>query len=61
MQKGCLTPIKTIIPEGSLLSPFEDCAVVGGNVLTSQRIVDVIFKAFGVCAASQVNYALRIR
>lgn len=27
--------------------------MVGGNVLTSQRIVDVILKAFGACAASQ--------
>jgi len=27
--------------------------VVGGNVLTSQRVTDVIFKAFQACAASQ--------
>jgi 5-oxoprolinase (ATP-hydrolysing) len=27
--------------------------VVGGNVLTSQRIVDVILLAFSACAASQ--------
>jgi 5-oxoprolinase (ATP-hydrolysing) len=26
---------------------------VGGNVLTSQRLVDVVLKAFGACAASQ--------
>ena len=26
---------------------------MGGNVLTSQRVVDVILKAFGACAASQ--------
>ena len=45
----------TIIPKGSILDPSESAAVVGGNVLTSQRIVDVIFKAFGTCAASQVN------
>lgn len=32
---------------------FHKIAVVGGNVLTSQRIVDVVFKAFQVCAASQ--------
>ncbi len=35
------------------MNPSEDAAVVGGNVQTSQRIVDVIFKAFGACAASQ--------
>jgi len=28
-------------------------AVVGGNVLTSQRVVDVVLGAFEVCAASQ--------
>jgi len=33
--------------------PSEDAAVVGGNVLTSQRIVDVILLAFHACAASQ--------
>lgn len=46
--QGCLAPIKTIIPAGSILDPSEQAAVVGGNVLTSQRIVDVVFKAFQV-------------
>ncbi|XP_053571428.1 5-oxoprolinase isoform X2 [Bombina bombina] len=53
LNQGCLTPIQVIIPKGSILDPSSDAAVVGGNVLTSQRIVDVIFKAFEVCAASQ--------
>lgn len=44
-----------IIPKGSILDPSENAAVVGGNVLTSQRVVDVIFRAFQVCAASQVQ------
>lgn len=35
------------------LSESARFAQVGGNVLTSQRIVDVILKAFGACAASQ--------
>lgn len=48
-----MTPVQIIIPKGSLLDPSESAAVVGGNVLTSQRIVDVVFKAFGVVAASQ--------
>ena len=34
------------IPEGCLLDPSENAAVVGGNVLTSQRIVDVVLLAF---------------
>jgi hypothetical protein len=35
------------------LDPSPNAAVVGGNVLTSQRLCDVILKAFGACAASQ--------
>lgn len=35
------------------MDPSDDAAVVGGNVLTSQRVVDVVLKAFRVCAASQ--------
>ena len=54
--KGCLAPIDVIIPEGCLINPHSDAAVVGGNVLTSQRLVDVIFKAFETCAASQVTF-----
>ncbi|EDV21658.1 uncharacterized protein TRIADDRAFT_30232 [Trichoplax adhaerens] len=53
LNQGCLNPIKTIIPKGTILYPTENAAVVGGNVLTSQRIVDVVFKAFSACAASQ--------
>ena len=41
------------IPRGCLLDPSDTAAVVGGNVLTSQRVVDVILQAFSVCAASQ--------
>ncbi|WFD28832.1 5-oxoprolinase (ATP-hydrolyzing) [Malassezia nana] len=53
LNQGCLAPIDVRIPEGSLLSPSDTAAVVGGNVLTSQRITDVVFKAFQAVAASQ--------
>ncbi len=53
LNQGCLNPIDIVIPEGSLLAPSEHAAVVGGNVLTSQRITDVILKAFRASAASQ--------
>eukprot|EP00118_Oscarella_pearsei_P010258 m.62328 g.62328 ORF g.62328 m.62328 type:complete len:1245 (+) comp35057_c0_seq3:36-3770(+) len=53
LNQGCLHPIKTVIPKGCLLDPSDTAAVIGGNVLTSQRIVDVVFKAFETCAASQ--------
>jgi 5-oxoprolinase (ATP-hydrolysing) len=50
---GCLEPVEIIIPSGSILDPPEGCAVVGGNVETSQRVVDVLLGAIGVAAASQ--------
>lgn len=53
LNQGCLKPITVKIPPKSLLSPSDDAAVVGGNVLTSQRVTDVIFRAFEACAASQ--------
>jgi 5-oxoprolinase (ATP-hydrolysing) len=53
LNHGCLLPISIHIPKGSLLDPSPQAAVVGGNVLTSQRVVDVVLKAFGVAAASQ--------
>ncbi|XP_005089828.1 5-oxoprolinase [Aplysia californica] len=53
LNQGCLKPIRIVMSPGSIIDPSEEAAVVGGNVLTSQRIVDVILRAFGVCAASQ--------
>lgn len=53
LNQGCLVPVEFRIEEGSLLSPSETAAVAAGNVLTSQRIVDVVLKAFGAAAASQ--------
>ncbi|CAI2166520.1 8587_t:CDS:10 [Funneliformis geosporum] len=53
LNQGCLAPIDIKIPENSFLNPSDKAAVVGGNVLTSQRLVDVILKAFQACAASQ--------
>ncbi|CAG8659549.1 10949_t:CDS:2, partial [Cetraspora pellucida] len=53
LNQGCLAPIDIKIPPKSILNPSDQAAVVGGNVLTSQRLVDVILKAFQACAASQ--------
>jgi 5-oxoprolinase (ATP-hydrolysing) len=53
LNQGCLNPVTIILPPASLLSPSDHAAVAGGNVLTSQRIVDVIFKAVQAVAASQ--------
>jgi 5-oxoprolinase (ATP-hydrolysing) len=50
---GCLHPVTIRIPPGSLLDPPRGSAVVGGNVETSQRVVDVLLGALGRAAASQ--------
>jgi 5-oxoprolinase (ATP-hydrolysing) len=50
---GCLDPVEVLIPEGSILDPPTGSAVVGGNVETSQRVVDVLLGALGRAAASQ--------
>jgi 5-oxoprolinase (ATP-hydrolysing) len=53
LNQGCLAPVKILIPKGSFLSPSDKAAVVGGNVLTSQRVTDVVLLAFQGCACSQ--------
>jgi 5-oxoprolinase (ATP-hydrolysing) len=50
---GCLADVDLRIPSGSLLDPPPGSAVVGGNVETSQRVVDVLLGALGLAAASQ--------
>jgi 5-oxoprolinase (ATP-hydrolysing) len=50
---GCLDPVEVRVPEGSLLDPPAGSAVVGGNVETSQRVVDVLLGALELAAASQ--------
>ncbi|KAF9874575.1 5-oxoprolinase [Colletotrichum karsti] len=53
LNQGCLAPIEIYCPPNTLLSPSLKAATVGSNVETSQRIVDLIFKAFRAAAASQ--------
>ncbi len=53
LNSGCLLPMEIHVRKGSLLDPSPEAAVVGGNVETSQRIVDVLLGALGVVAASQ--------
>jgi 5-oxoprolinase (ATP-hydrolysing) len=53
LNSGCLRNVEVVIPEASLLSPSPGRAVAGGNVETSQRVVDVLLGALGRLAASQ--------
>ncbi|HEV2706967.1 MAG TPA: hydantoinase B/oxoprolinase family protein [Pyrinomonadaceae bacterium] len=42
---GLMRPVKVIAPEGTILNAAHPAPVAGGNVETSQRVVDVLFKA----------------
>jgi len=42
---GSLRQMKVVAPKGCLLNPRRGAAVAAGNVETSQRVVDVIFRA----------------
>ena len=53
LNDGCMRPLRIVIPDGSMLSPRPPAAVVAGNVETSQVVVDALFGALGVVAASQ--------
>jgi 5-oxoprolinase (ATP-hydrolysing) len=59
LNEGLMRAVELSIPGGSLLSPaFPDDparapAVVGGNVETSQRLVDLLLAALGLSACSQ--------
>jgi 5-oxoprolinase (ATP-hydrolysing) len=53
LNSGCLRHVELKIPERSLLSPGPERAVAGGNVETSQRVVDALLGAAGLLAGSQ--------
>jgi N-methylhydantoinase B len=42
---GLMVPIEVVAPKGTVVNAVHPAAVAGGNVETSQRIVDVLFKA----------------
>ncbi len=53
LNEGCLEPLEILIPPGSMLDPQAPAAVAAGNVETSQCIVDALYGALGILAASQ--------
>jgi 5-oxoprolinase (ATP-hydrolysing) len=58
LNEGLLRPLDIRVPAGLLNPPFpadpwQAPAVVGGNVETSQRLVDTLLKALGLAACSQ--------
>jgi len=53
LNSGCLKPLTIIIPSNCFLNPQYPCAVVAGNVETSQQITNCLYGALGVMANSQ--------
>jgi N-methylhydantoinase B len=54
---GCLAPIRVIAPEGSVVNARRPAPVAGGNVETSQRIVDVLLGALSQACPDKVPAA----
>ncbi len=55
--EGLMRPITLIAPPGSVVNALAPAAVAGGNVETSQRIVDVLFRAMAKAAPDRVPAA----
>ena len=55
--EGLMRPIKVIAPPGSIVNALPPAAVAGGNVETSQRIVDVLFSALAPAAPDRIPAA----
>ncbi|MGH8249077.1 MAG: hydantoinase B/oxoprolinase family protein [Steroidobacteraceae bacterium] len=53
LNEGCLRPLSIRVPDACMLNPVAPAAVVAGNVETSQCVVDALYGALGVLAASQ--------
>lgn len=55
--EGCFRPVEVIAPPGTIVNAQPPAPVAGGNVETSQRIVDVALKAFGSLVPNRVSAA----
>lgn len=54
---GCLEPVRVIAPEGSVVNAEFPAPVAGGNVETSQRIVDVLLGALAKACPERIPAA----
>lgn len=54
---GTIQPLEVIAPEGTLVNARLPAAVAGGNVETSQRIVDVVLGALAQAIPAQIPAA----
>jgi N-methylhydantoinase B len=54
---GCLVPIEVIAPQGTVVNALPPAPVAGGNVETSQRIVDVLLGALSQICPGRIPAA----
>ena len=54
---GLMEPIEVLAPAGTVLNAVHPASVAGGNVETSQRIVDVLFKALAQAIPDRIPAA----
>jgi N-methylhydantoinase B len=55
--EGLMRPIRLVAPEGTIVNALPPAAVAGGNVETSQRIVDVLFRAIAEAEPDRIPAA----
>src|SRR5918911_374204 len=54
---GLMEPIKVVAPRGTVTHAEHPASVAGGNVETSQRVVDVLFKALAAALPERIPAA----
>jgi N-methylhydantoinase B len=54
---GLMEPIEVVAPAGTVVNAVHPASVAGGNVETSQRIVDVLFKALAQALPDRIPAA----
>ncbi len=54
---GLMRPIRVMVPEGTVVNARPPAAVAGGNVETSQRIVDVLLRALAQAIPARIPAA----
>ena len=54
---GLMEPIEVVAPRGTIVNALAPAPVAGGNVETSQRIVDVLFKALAQALPGEIPAA----
>ena len=54
---GLMRPIQVIAPEGTIVNALPPAAVAGGNVETSQRIVDTLLRALALAIPDRIPAA----